>query len=287
MNRMLTTLTYLASLPLCAENVGDLQFQFPASQHEWKSLINNVIVENALRAIDDEVEGLEKVCFKLFTHREGDALEMFTATTIANQDLVQDAAPLSDAFLTEEGDSTIPEEATVEYMQRTIDQFFLQLPNHKVTILDIEKTADNLFYSWELNDGSIDVIHGYSRIFKTEAGQAALNYVTTAPHTESNKALWIQVLSSASIKTDAVVPVEEAPIVENSIEEILPVVTEEVAIAVETVLTEEEVVVVEETIAIVEEVIEELTLEEPVVNDAVEEISSLPAVVEVVLASNE
>lgn len=222
MNRLWITLSSLIMAPLCAETVGNLNFQFPPSNYEWRLLIDNTIIEATLEEafhtddenssesnnIEDQEEEIgEKVDFKIFTHREGDALELFIATSISNKDLSieVDQLPLSETIFANDPEfadpeeSRKPEESSVHFLQRTLDQFFVRLPNHRLIILNIQETKDDCFFAWECNDSNQDILHGYCRCFKTKNGQAILNYITTAQLSEQNSAIWSNVLHQASV----------------------------------------------------------------------------------------
>lgn len=171
-----------AQLP--AETIGNVEFQFPPSQYEWKLLMDENFFK--IHLADDEIlgEGLEEDAddynMKMFTHREGDALEIFLAFHIGDAD---------------EDDG---EEDTLLSAQKDLDAGFNQFfPNHRMSLIQLTDMNGEGFVEWEFTDQLSDLSHGYGRCMKKEGKTTLLFYSTTALRTEQNKALWTQVLNDA------------------------------------------------------------------------------------------
>ncbi len=179
----------LISGSLTAEIVGDVEVQFPPSNYEWRhfgDVPGLTISWDDEEWIDDEEE--EEECdaplLSYFTHREGDALEIFVSTQ----------------FETDEEESE-GEEENLESAQNEIDQILNQfLPNHKFVLNRyVDLGNDEGFMSFEFNDGAQDLIHGYVRAFhdQTEERMAVLIYLTTALKSERSEMVWTEVLNQA------------------------------------------------------------------------------------------
>ena len=193
----------LSVSPLLSETIGDVAFQFPPSNYEWRLLFSSDSFGNLFAEEEDEDEDFELYpdtfewgetendvsLAKLFTHREGDALELFAAMqyVIDNDDIDENEEGLD----------------TLERAQKEVDQLLHSvLPNHRIVFLNFQDGENEGLIEWALNDGLQNLMHGYSRFFtQTEAdGQkmvTLLGYLTTAVRTEYNRSLWTQVLSQA------------------------------------------------------------------------------------------
>lgn len=180
-------LAALAASPLVAEKIDNVEIQFPSSNYEWKLLLD--FNQNSFSGAVEEEEGddisLESMSalpsVKIYTHREGDALETFSISWIKE----------------EEEES---ENETLETIQKQIrDRLGLFFKNHTVKILACEELDTECFAEWELNDGTQDLLHGYVRGFKSEEKCVVLSYMTTAPHSDQNRALWISTLNQATL----------------------------------------------------------------------------------------
>lgn len=174
----------LLGTQMSAENIGNVEFQFPPSNYEWRLLMDENFFQ--VHLADDEVlgEGLEEdyedYKMKIFTHREGDALELFVALEVTTD---------------EEADG---EESTLASAQKNLDEVFNQyFPHHRISLLQLTDMNGEGFAEWELTDSNYELFHCYARGLKKEGKTAALVYFTTALRTEHNKALWTQVLSDA------------------------------------------------------------------------------------------
>ncbi|MBX7067362.1 MAG: hypothetical protein K1X28_09035 [Parachlamydiales bacterium] len=165
---------------LSAESIGNVEFQFPASNYDWKVLMEKGSAKAFFAPEEDEEECCD--CqFKLLTHREGDALEV----VIAMQH------PLDDDEKDDEPDTLATFQ---EHLDENLNQY---LPNHRLTLLQFEDFGDEAFLEYELNDGSVDVMHGYARYFRKGDSSTFILYLTTAVQTEYNRAVWTQVLNDA------------------------------------------------------------------------------------------
>lgn len=168
---------------LCAESIGNVEFQFPPSNYDWKILMDNQSAEAFFGA--DEEGDCDDCHFKLLTHREGDSLEV----VIAMQ------SPI-DSDNDEDDDEDEPD--TLAAFQEELDENLNQyLPNHRLVVLQLEDFGDEGFLEYELNDGSVDVMHGYARYFQKGDSATFLLYLTTALQTEYNRAVWTAVLNDA------------------------------------------------------------------------------------------
>lgn len=205
---------------LTAETIGNVEFQFPPSNYEWKLLIDDSSLDQFIGSyvdddfdddedddlaykwgtdddddddyddeedFDDEEESFSQFLYKVFTHREGDALEIF----VAHQSFDSD-----DDFDDLDKGNFYNLETAQEDLNTTINRLF---PNHKVILHAIEDHQTGAYVEWELNDGTQDLMHGYTRvIFVNENGVprvTSLSYFTTASATEYNHHVWTNVLN--------------------------------------------------------------------------------------------
>jgi hypothetical protein len=178
-------LALMVSGPLLAETIGHVEFQFPPSQFEWRLLADQDSICNLFKSEDEDEEesdDLEFVGFKMFTHREGDAMEIFMAVQIK--------------------DDEEDEIQTLESAQRQMNETFNRiLPNHKFIIQSYQKDENGAFVEMEVNDGVQDMMHVFTRalVARNEEGklQTVLSYMTTAQKSEHNRLLWTEVLNQA------------------------------------------------------------------------------------------
>lgn len=206
MKHILMCATCFFGAPLVAETIGNVEFHFPPSNYEWKLLIDESLFNDYFEAaqsnfedeedlvnqeegvvyeVDDEEEGsAAEHYFKIMTHREGDALELFAA--------VQTFDPSDDE--TDEEFDTL--ESSREKLDKTFNQFF---PNHKLILHAFEDDVTGGYADWELSDGDQDIMHGYTRIITVNENGAPrttiLSYFTTANATEYNRHMWTEVLN--------------------------------------------------------------------------------------------
>lgn len=179
----------LFTTPLLAERVGPVEFQFPSAHYEWKELINtDNLPKDEDYDLDAEGEEVLDVSIKTYTHREGDALELFIASSfILNSGAPSVGAPLTDYF---------PESNDLFEFIGALKEL---TPSHQLALVHAQETSDGYFIIWECNDGETDLLHGYIRTIKTKDGVAILQYITTALATEQNLLLWTKVLADAKI----------------------------------------------------------------------------------------
>ncbi len=180
----------LISCQLTAETVGNVEFQFPPSNYEWKLFVDETFFiddEDTFLADDEEAEE-ETDHLKVFTHREGDALETLAVMFISEEDLDEEEEELD----------------TLELAQKNLNETFNRFfPNHQIIINALTDNGEDSFMDWELNDGTQDLMHGFLRAHttKNESGKTQtvtlLNYSTTAPKSEYNQWLWKEFLSQA------------------------------------------------------------------------------------------
>lgn len=177
--------------PLAAETVGNVEFQFPPSNYEWKILFDQgFFIDKGI--VDEDEDRLDTPEMKVFTHREGDALELLF--------VLNDREYADDEDDDEEMD-------TIEIAQKELDEELNQFfPNHRLILNylkdDIEN--ENGFLEWELNDGNIDIVHGFTRAFMSTDDRGVksltmISYLTTAVKSEYNRIVWTDVLNQAKI----------------------------------------------------------------------------------------
>lgn len=174
----------LLGAQLSAETIGNVEFQFPPSKYEWRLFMDENFFQVHLAPDECIGEGMEEDCedyeVKLFTHREGDAFELFMALQLSDSGEDDD------------------EEETLATAQKELDEAFNQyFPNHKLSLLQLTDRNDEGFIEWELRDLDCDLLHGYGRGFTKEGKNTSLFYFTTALRTEHNKALWTGILNDA------------------------------------------------------------------------------------------
>jgi hypothetical protein len=172
---------------LVAENVQNLEFHFPPSRYEWQPLLDE---NQHLFPDDDEDESAvgPEIKMKVFTHREGDALEWFVSAFTEKQEKSE-----IDEDDDEEGDED-RDESTIAL--EWVNSF---LKNHQFRILSKEVIDGEEYVEWEFADGFQDLVHGYGRSIETDQGTYGLAYFTTALRNEYNRSIWMDVLSKATI----------------------------------------------------------------------------------------
>jgi hypothetical protein len=164
-------------LPLCAQTTGNINYELPPSHHEWRLLLDNNTL-NATFAIDGEDSVDSTSMLQIFTHREGDALEiLFFAQTD-----IKDEQPLN----------------VNSFIENDFGAMGFSLPNHRLSLVNLENLEDRdiVTYVWE--DGVVDLMHGVICLLKTQNKMSMLHYATTAPISEENIQKWTAVLSQAS-----------------------------------------------------------------------------------------
>ncbi len=174
---MICTACLLGSA-LSAESIGDVEFQFPPSNYEWKLFIDHDFYSE-FRKDEEEFSEESEALVKIFTHREGDALELFVAAQFQNNDEEDELDTLMSA-------------------QKEIDESLnCFLPNHHWQLLSFEESKEEGFCEWELNDAFLDLVHGYSRVLQKDGITTVLFYLTTAVRTEYNRVIWSNILKQA------------------------------------------------------------------------------------------
>jgi hypothetical protein len=79
------------------------------------------------------------------------------------------------------------------------NQFF---PNHKLIVQTVVDEKEQGFVEWELNDGTQDILRGFSKAFihiNSEGLKSitVLSYMTTALRSEYNRMVWSDALNQA------------------------------------------------------------------------------------------
>ncbi len=156
------------SASLSAEVIGNVELSLPPSQYEWKSFWDN-LSQFEEEASTDAV---------ILAHREGDALELFISLQAREDE--EDSAP-----------SNLQDEL--------IDVLGLIFPFHEWRVAFCSGTAEDMIIEWALNDGSVDLMHGYSRIINQGDSTTLLCYSTTAMQTDYNRTLWLNVMEEAKL----------------------------------------------------------------------------------------
>jgi len=180
MHRFLIAL--LAAFPMYSETVGNVEFQLPPSNYEWRVF-------------------MEDTPLKIFTHREGDALEIFSAISVPTVEPDEEASPENMAGLTpvkQLFNMDGSQASSFQFVQQSLNRLGFLFPNHKLVLLNLEESDDNCLFGWECYDGVQDILHGYVRAFRTTEGIAVLHYITTAPYSETNRVMWTRILNRAS-----------------------------------------------------------------------------------------
>lgn len=218
MKRMLSAFLLLGSL-LSAETFENLTWEFPPSNFEWKLFMDETSIKNMFSAQDtedqdfaeeiaadldesfpsdtpakveitrstDSASVMDQIHFRMFFHREGDALEIFTV-----QQLLSDG-----------DDDEDDEMDTLETAQLAINGVFEKFfPNHKIHLLSGTENGKEGFCDWELTDGTQDLMHGYAKGIEHTDGKkiTILSYMTTALRTEHNQMLWTNLLNQIKIE---------------------------------------------------------------------------------------
>lgn len=163
-----------AASPLLALTVRNVEVPLPPSNYEWRQLTDNTTLSNAFLPLPDDLPD-EENGYQVFTHREGDALELFTVAYYTDTD-----------------------ENDLDTMQEVQGLLKLCFPNHRLIVTAVSeegKTAE-----WEYNDGHLDLMHGFTGIITGEKGRnIILSYSTTAQKGECNRFTWQQVLTQARL----------------------------------------------------------------------------------------
>jgi hypothetical protein len=147
----LVTLLCLIGSSLAAELIDGIQIDFPPSNREWTPLIEH-----------------EKL--KIYTHREGDALELFAL-------------------------ASAPSDEEIEWEREEMIKALF--PNHRHAYKTGELCG---LTEWEFHDGKVDLMHGLAREIDEGEKTYLLFYLTTALKSEINTHLWAQILNQASRK---------------------------------------------------------------------------------------
>ncbi|HSX11765.1 MAG TPA: hypothetical protein VLF94_08630 [Chlamydiales bacterium] len=173
----------LMASPLLALTIQNVEIPFPPSNYEWKLLADEKTLDFSFMMPECDPDN----SFKVFTHREGDALEIFIAAVFNDTDDTDEA-----------------EEETLETSQKLIDETINQyLPNHRLIANKVAEDDNGGFAEWEWNDGDQDVMHGFTRVMESqnEGGRkvVVLGYSTTALKSEYNRTLWTDVLNQAHL----------------------------------------------------------------------------------------
>jgi hypothetical protein len=180
----------LTAGPLLALTVNDVELNLPPSNYEWKLIADSGSVSRMLKnplAPDD----VKSVHFKLFTHREGDALEMLAVTLFDNFDDGDDE---------KEEKSEAPLATAQAKMDEHINHYLL---NHQILInsLCVDPQTKDGVVEWEWNNGNEDLMHGFTRVFSLQQGdktrRALLSYSTTALKSEHNRFTWTEAFNQA------------------------------------------------------------------------------------------
>jgi len=179
--RVLCLISLLFGGVLAAETIGNVEFQFPPSIYPWTLLTDT----NAF--VDEEDDIFAEM--KVYTHRAGDALELFVAYASSNEE---------DDYESQQWLQTLGFLDNPDLAEQLINHLIMPyFPNHQLSIGPVGKTDQGLLFAWGINDGFQPIMHGLSRVFTTNEQQICLNYVTTAAKGFQNSDLWVTVLSEA------------------------------------------------------------------------------------------
>lgn len=165
---------------LSAELIGNLDFQFPPSRYEWILLTDDALLRNFISFFTNESIIDDSVSTQIFTHREGDALEILW--------VVQD----NDAIAMDD-DQQIENESNGNECCETIRRLF---PNHGWQSFEIHE--DLAIYG--LSDGTSNLLHGYARSIEEGSQNTVIFYLSTSVETEQSRAMWLHALESATLR---------------------------------------------------------------------------------------
>lgn len=187
----------LLASPLLADASGSVEIKFPPSNYEWRLLLDSDSLYDSYKEYDDGEDLSEKTeeedlhvegTFKIFTHREGDALELFSTFVVDEPEDDED----------EETDAL---EAAQQRIDKALNQFF---PNHRFILNMLSDDEESGFAAWEFHDGTQDLLHGFTRSFQHTIGEenkiVVLSYMTTAAKTECSRMVWTEVLNQARFR---------------------------------------------------------------------------------------
>lgn len=174
------------TLPLIAETIGNVQFQFPPSSSEWRlltTLDNGSVLDfdnDEEREGANESEKETKAVLAVYTHREGDAFEILA--------IIEEE--------TGENETMLPADEAQAHIEKTFGKY---LPNHRILLTALIESENHSLIEWELNDGTHDLLHGYLRRFMTPGKKTILQYATSAQKTDLNRSIWTTTLVQANI----------------------------------------------------------------------------------------
>lgn len=172
---------------LSAEIIGNVEFQFPPSSYDWV-LFNEYNIgdaESEDKHGDDDSLPIHNLSYKIYTHKAGDALELFTAVWFPQDEEEEDDDESETAQMVE------------TFLNEQMSAYF---PNHRIKIARFDETKEGGFIEWEINDGVQAILHGLGRFLKVpSSGSALLNYSTTANKSEENGQLWTDTLYQAQV----------------------------------------------------------------------------------------
>lgn len=165
---------------LSAETIGDVDFQFPPSPYNWVLLTDT--------STYPPLEGGEKIPLhiKMYTHKVGDVLEFFSATTLFDEEAEEEESEETEQFHTSEFAQL--------FINDLLGNYF---PNHRISITNISEEKDAGFLEWEIDDGVQLIFHGVCRYMRVNQKDYILNYTTMGSKTPQNIALWIDTLNQA------------------------------------------------------------------------------------------
>lgn len=166
MRRLLMLLSCFALTSLCAEKIGNVEYELPKQNTEWK-------VANTLEG-DDKAKSMTVIYVPAGTTLD-DAKETFGAVKV---DL---------------GGGEI-DQASIQKM------YEMQFPTLKAKVTVLDKSDDSLTYEWSLSDGDKEAVHGWTRIFSTPDQTILLTYQTEKiDEVEKAKPIWLKVLKDAKV----------------------------------------------------------------------------------------
>lgn len=175
MKKYLLMALCLFSSSLIAEQVGNIEFNFPNDQ-EWK-------VGNEMN-FDDQEKNI-KSTITIFTQKDIEfesATELFMVT-INNQKVFDS------------------DEDPILRVEAALDKAYQQIsPTFKAYASIIEKDSDSILYEWSIKNDGNEFIHGWARGLYSSEGSGAVGFQTCEiGKLEEMKVKWIPVLKEAKI----------------------------------------------------------------------------------------
>ncbi len=174
MRYFLFFISFLVTVPLTGEMIGQVEYQLPNEGKNWK--------------IANE-------------HKGDDIIKSRTVIYIP-ENSSQENANESFAAHTNNLPSDPNDQASLE------KPIQMQFPNQQVKVNVIEKTPESVLYEWTVSDTNQEKVHGWTSTFSNPQETTMLIYLTDQINkVDQLRPLWIETLKKAKIvKQDEKVP---------------------------------------------------------------------------------